>query len=264
MIKHYLTVAFRNIFRNKVFSLITTVGLSIGIATFVLIMLWVMDELSYDQFHANIDQMYCIIEKQEYSDGNELHTNNTPFALREELLANYPQVENASRTLWMGDRPFSYKEKVLTTGPIAFVDPEFLEVFTFDLLKGDPEALNEPGKILVTEEVVQSFFEDEDPIGRTLKMDGQHEFEIGGVLKNVPDNSTFQFNILVPFVQMEKLFERDINSWGNNWPRTTIVLKKDVRPKEFESQIANLCKEHGQENILALLLWPKVLFRLKQ
>jgi putative ABC transport system permease protein len=253
MLQHYLTVAFRNIFRNKVFSLITTVGLSIGMATFVLVMLWVMDELSYDQFHANIDHMYCIVEKQEYSDGNELHTNNTPFTLRDELLANYPQVENASRTLWMGDRPFSYKEKVLTTGPVAFVDPEFLDVFTFDLLKGDPKALTEPGKILITEEVVQSFFEDEDPIGKTLKMDGQHEFEIGGVLKNVPDNSTFQFNILVPFVQMEKLFERDINSWGNNWPRTTIVLNKDVRPEEFEKEIANLCKEHGQENTTLFL-----------
>jgi ABC-type antimicrobial peptide transport system permease subunit len=253
MIKHYLTVAFRNIVRNKVFSLITTIGLSIGMATFVLIMLWVMDELSYDKFHANIDRMYCIIEKQEYSDGQELHTNNTPFALKEELLTNYSKVENASRTLWLGDRPFSYEEKVLTTGPVAFVDPEFLEVFSFDLMKGDPNSLNEPGKILITEEVAQSFFEGEDPIGKTLKMDGQHEFEVGGVLKNVPDNSTFKFNILIPFIQMEKIFERDLNSWGNNWPRTTIVLREDAEPDEFEKEITNLCKDHDQENTTLFL-----------
>ena len=103
-------------------------------------MLWVMDEMSFDKFHANIDRMYCIIEKQEYSDGQVFHFNNTPFALKEELLANYPEVETASRTLWMGDRPISYEEKVLTTGPVAFVDPEFLEVFTFKMMKGNPNS----------------------------------------------------------------------------------------------------------------------------
>ena len=99
MIKHYLTLAFRHIYRNKVFSLITASGLSIGIATTVLIMLWVMDELSFDKFNENIDRIYCIIEKQEYSEGQMLHTNNTPFALRDELMTNYPEVSKATRTL---------------------------------------------------------------------------------------------------------------------------------------------------------------------
>jgi len=222
-------------------------------ATFVLIMLWVMDEMSFDRFHANIDRMYCIIEKQDYSDGQMLHTNNTPFALKDELLANYPEVENATRTIWMGDRSLSYEDKVLTMGPICFVDPEFMDVLTFDLLKGDPKSLTEPNKILITEDVAQSFFEGKDPIGETLKMDGQHEFEIGGVLKNIPENSTFSFNVLVPFVQMEKLFGRDLNSWNNNWPRTTIVLSEDSQSEEFEKKIENLCKDHNQENTTLFL-----------
>ena len=248
MIRHYLTIAFRNIFRNKVFSLITTIGLSIGMATFVLILLWVIDELSYDRFHENIDHTYCIIEKQDYSDGQMLHTNNTPFALKEELLANYPEVTTASRTLWMGDRPMSYEDKVLTTGPVAFVDPEFLDVFTFKIKSGSEKSLDDLNTILITEQVALSFFGEEDPVGKTLKMDGEAEFEVGGVLYNIPDNSTFQFNVLIPFAQMEKLYQRDLNSWGNNWPRTTLVLNEDVSPAAFEKKIENLCKDHGQEN----------------
>ncbi len=147
MFRHYLIVAIRNIFRNKVFSLITTTGLSIGMATFVLILLWVMDEMNFDKFHANIDRIYCIIERQDYSDGHMLHTNNTPFALKEELQANYPEVSSVTRSLWMGNRPMSYEEKVITTGPIAFVDPEFFDVFSFKLLSGDPNALKEPNSI---------------------------------------------------------------------------------------------------------------------
>lgn len=248
MIQHYLTIAFRNIFRNKVFSLITTIGLSIGMATFVLILLWVMDEMNFDKFHSNIDRIYCIIEKQDYSDGQMLHTNNTPFALKEELLANYPEVSTASRTIWMGDRPMSYEDKVLTTGPVAFVDPEFLDVFTFEIKSGRKKALDEPNTILITEQVAISFFGEEDPVGKTLKMDGEADFEIGGVLYDVPDNSTFQFNVLIPFTQMEKLYQRDLNSWGNNWPRTTVVLNEDASPTTFEKKIENLCKDHGQEN----------------
>ena len=248
MIKHYLKVAYRNIYRNKVFSLITTLGLSIGMATFVLIMLWVMDEMNFDKFHANIDRIYCIIERQDYSDGHMLHTNNTPFALKEELQANYPEVSSVTRSLWMGNRPMSYEEKVITTGPIAFVDPEFFDVFSFKLLSGDPNALKEPNSILITEEVAQSFFGDDDPIGKILQMDGEFDFEVGGILQDIPENSTFQFNILIPFVQMEKIFERDLNSWGNNWPRTTVMLKEDASPDDFEKKIEDLCKKHDQEN----------------
>lgn len=216
-----------------------------------------MDEMSFDKFHANIDQTYCIIEKQDYSDGQMLHTNNTPFALKEELLANYPEVTSATRTLWMGDRPMRFEDKILTTGPVAFVDPEFMDVFSFKLVVGNPKSLNEPNKIFITEEVAQSFFGDKDPIGETLKMDGQFEFEIAGIIENVPDNSTFNFKVLIPFVQMEKLFNRDINSWNNNWPRTTIVLAEDASPIDFEKKIENLCKDHDQENT-TLFLKPLV------
>lgn len=248
MIRHYLKIAFRNIIRNKVFSIITTSGLSIGMATFVLILLWVMDEMSFDRFHKDIDQIYCIIEKQDYSDGQMLHTNNTPFALKEELLSNYPEVSKATRTLWMGDRPMSFEDKTIATGPIAFVDAEFLDIFSFNLLKGDLNALAEPNTILITEQIASSFFGDADPIGKTLKMDGQYDFEIGGVLEDVPDNSTFHFNVLISFEQMKLIFKRDINSWGNNWPRTTILMKEGASPEAFEKKIENLCKEHGQEN----------------
>jgi ABC-type antimicrobial peptide transport system permease subunit len=207
-----------------------------------------MDEMNYDKFHENIDQLFCIIEKQEYSEGQKLYTNNTPFALKDELQNKYPEVLNVTRTLWIGNRPMSYEQKVFTVGPIAMVDPEFLSVFTFNILKGDPNALEDPDKIMITNEIAEVFFGNVDPIGNTLKMDDQYEFEVGAVLENVPDNSTFKFKILVPFVQMEKIFERDLNSWGNNWPRTTVFLKEGTSVELFQKKIENLCKDNGQEN----------------
>jgi len=248
MIKHYLILAYRNILHNKVFSIIITLGLSIGMTASVLILLWVLDELNYDHFHKNIDRLYCIIEKQDYSDGQMLYTNNTPFALKESLQQNFPEVLNATRTLWMGERPMAFKENVLRTGPIAMVDPEFMNIFSFKVFKGDPNALREPNTILITKEIADIFFGEDDPIGKTLKMDGQYDFNIGAVLENVPDNSTFQFNILMPFVQMKTIFERDINSWGNNWPRTTVLLKEGTSVAAFGEKIKNLCKDNGQEN----------------
>jgi len=248
MIRHYLTVAVRNIFRNKIFSVITSFGLSIGMATFVLILLWVMDEMNFDKFHKNIDQLFSIIEKQEYSEGQNFYTNNTPFALKDELQNKYPEVLNATRTIWIGDRPMSFDDKIITAGPICMVDPEFLSVFTFDILTGDPYALKDPDKIMITSEIAEVFFGNVDPVGKTLKMDDQYEFEVGAVLENVPDNSTFKFKIIVPFVQMEKIFGRDLNSWGNNWPRTTVLLKEGTSVELFQKKIENLCKDNGQEN----------------
>jgi ABC-type antimicrobial peptide transport system permease subunit len=248
MIRHYLTLAYRNILRNKVFSIIITSGLSIGMATSVLILLWVLDEFSYDRFHENIDRLYCVIEKQDYSDGQVLYTNNTPFALREALQQNYPEVSNVTRTLWMGERPMAFKDNVIRTGPIAMIDPEFLEIFSFEVLRGDPKAIKDPNTILITKKIAEIFFGEDDPIGKSLKMDGQYDFSVGAVLENVPDNSTFQFNILMPFVQMQTIFERDINSWGNNWPRTTVLLKEGTSVAAFEEKIKNLCKDNGQEN----------------
>jgi len=248
MITHYLTIAFRNIFRNKVFSSITVFGLALGMATSILILLWVIDEIEYDRFHEHIDRLYCIVERQDYSDGQKLHTNNTPFALKDELISNYPEVQNAARTLWMGDRPMSYEDNVVSIGPVAFVDPEFLQILTFKLLKGDPNALKEPNTIMITEKVAVTFFGDGDAIGKTLQMDGKFDFTVGAVLENVPENSTFQFNILIPFVQMKTIFERDLLSWNNNWPRTTVLLKDEADAGAFEKKIENLCKDHGQEN----------------
>jgi len=188
MIRHYLIVAIRNIFRNKIFSVITSIGLSIGMATFVLILLWVMDEMNFDKFHENIDQLFCIIEKQEYSEGQNLYTNNTPFALKDELQNKYPEVLNVTRTIWIGNRPMGFENKVFTAGPIAMVDPEFLSVFTFNILKGDANALKDPDRIMITSEIAEVFFGNVDPIGKTLKMDDQYEFEVGAVLENVHDN----------------------------------------------------------------------------
>ncbi len=205
MIKHYLTIALRSILRNKVFSAITVFGLSLGISTSVLILLWVIDEMEFDRFHEHIDHLYAIVERQDYSDGQKLHTNNTPFALRDELISKYPEVRNASRTLWLGDRPISHEDNVVSIGPVAFVDPEFLQIFTFKLLRGDPNTLKEPNSIMITEKVAITFFGGVDAIGKTLKMDGQYDFTVGAVMENVPENSTFQFNILIPFVQLKNL-----------------------------------------------------------
>ncbi len=198
MFKNYLKIALRNIRRHKAYSFINIAGLTIGMTCVVLLLLWVKDELSYDKFHEKIDNIYLVsasIKKEK----DELQVPSVPGVgpLLKEL---FPEVEESARFL-AGYRTFilTYKDRTFSERRVFPADPEVLEVFTFPLIEGDPKtALKDPYSLVLSERVSKKYFGDESPIGKVITVDNQFPMKVTGVMKEVPGNSTFRFNILMP------------------------------------------------------------------
>jgi putative ABC transport system permease protein len=211
MIKNYILIALRNIWKHKVFSFINIFGLAIGIASAILIFLWVDDQLNVDKFHANSNNLYRVYTKWiNGSDVKEFETTPpTAAAMFKEVL---PEVSYASRynsgwtLLTFGDH--SEEEKGL-----AYVDPEFLEMFSYPLIKGDPKtALKEPNSIILSQKQAFKFFGTEDPIGKMIKVRNKFEVMVTGVLAPPAGKSHLNFEYLIPFE-----FQKNWTILDDNW-----------------------------------------------
>ncbi|MGB2763215.1 MAG: ABC transporter permease [Candidatus Aminicenantaceae bacterium] len=240
MLKNYLKIALRNIKRHKGYSFINIVGLAIGMACCILILLWVQDELSYDRFHENADDIYRVIQDINFTDHSTTWTI-TQGPLGPSLKENFPEVINATRITGRGLR-LTYKKKNFDED-VGMADCSIFEMFTFPLVKGDPStALSDPFSMVMTEEMAKKYFGDEDPIGKTIKADNQWDFQVTGVLKKVPRNSHLQFDFLIPFI-----FGRELNytvdRWGNSQFRTYVQLPKGVPAQEVIQKISGYLYE---------------------
>src|SRR4026208_2252080 len=227
MIKNYLKIAFRNLSRNKGFSLINISGLAIGMAAAILILLWIQSEMSYDQFHSKKDRIYEAWNRAHFS-GKLQSWNTTPKILARTLEKDLPEVERAVRVNWPSDYLFSIGDKRLTiSGNI--VDTGFLQMFSFPLLKGDARtALHNGSSILLTEKVAKKIFGNEDAMGKVIKLDNKDNFTVTGILKDLPENTRFKFEYLLPWDYLVRAGGNDSN-WGNNSTRTYGLLKESAR-----------------------------------
>jgi putative ABC transport system permease protein len=239
MFKNYLKIALRNIRRHKAYSFINIAGLTIGMTCVVLLFLWVQDELSYDKFHEKIDSIYLVsahIKKEK----DELQVPSVPGVgpLLKEL---FPEVEESARFL-AGYRTFilSYKDKTFSERRVFPADPEVLEVFTFPLIEGDPKtALKDPYSLVLSERVAKKYFGDENPIGKVITVDNQYSMRVMGVMKEVPDNSTFHFNILMPleFYAENILKEFNLRGFSNQNFFVFVQLQKGASFNDLNSKI---------------------------
>jgi len=214
MLKNYLKIALRNIRRHKAYSFINIAGLTIGMTCVVLLLLCVQDELSFDKFHEKIDNIYLVsahIKKEK----DELQVPSVPGVgpLLEEL---FPEVEESARFL-AGLRTFilSYEDRTFSERRVFPADPEVLEMFTFPLIEGDPKtALKDPYSLVLSERVAKKYFGDESPIGKVITVDNQFPMKVMGVMKEVPSNSTFRFDILMPLEFYVKKIHKEDNLRG--------------------------------------------------
>ena len=235
MFRNYLKTALRNIKRHKGYSLINIVGLAVGMACCILILLWVQDELSFDRFHENADGIYRVLQDINFAD------HSTTWAITQgplgpSLKEDFPEIINATRITGRGLR-LTYNDKSYDEG-VSMADGSIFEMFTFPLVKGDPAtALSDPFSIVLTEEMAAKYFGDEDPIGKTIKANNQWDFQVTGVMKNVPSNSHLEFDFLIPFI-----FGRELNytvdRWGNSQFRTYVQLAKGVPAQEVIQKIS--------------------------
>ncbi|HVW59975.1 MAG TPA: ABC transporter permease [Puia sp.] len=253
MLKNYLKIAFRNLWKNKGFSFINITGLAIGMASAILILLWIQDEVTYEGFHEKKDRIYEAWNRAVFS--GELHCwSTTPKVMAGALQRDIPEVEHACRVNWSQRYLFSVGEKRLMARGNG-VDSVFFQVFTFPLLKGDPNtALKEPHSIVLTESLAKSLFGDENPMGRTIRIDNSENFKVTGLAKDPPGNSRFDFKYLVPWSYMREKGEDD-QYWGNNSTHTYVLLKENttlasVAPKVKGLKMRYDSSEKHWENFL--------------
>jgi putative ABC transport system permease protein len=239
MFRNYIKVALRHIKRRKVYSFITILGLTIGMACFILIGLWVKDELSFDRFHEKKDRIYRILNRMQ--DGNA--DFNITYALGPALKAEYPEVEEACRVcLWFGSH-VKYQDKIYAENNIYLADPGFFKIFSFPFIKGNPEtALSDRYSVVLAEQTAQKYFGDEDPIGKVLHVAlMQGDFTVTGVIKNIPLNSHLRFDIIG---RIEFLGEDRLARWEEWTGPNYVLLRPDVSPADFEAKISGIYKKN--------------------
>jgi putative ABC transport system permease protein len=226
MLKNFFSIAFRNLLKNKAFSIINISGLSIGMAASVLIFMVIAYQKSFDQFHEKKERIYEAWNKATFS-GTLNCWNTTPKVLARAMEKDIPEVECAARVNWPSTYLFSLGEKrIKAKGNI--VDTTFLKIFSFPMKQGDPlTALNNIYSIVVTEIFAKKLFGTEDVMGKILKIDNKDNFTITGVLKELPTNTRFSFEYLLPWSYLTKTGGDDTH-WGNNSTRTYALLKPNV------------------------------------
>jgi len=238
MLKNYLIITLRNIKRNKGFSFINITGLAVGMAACLLILLWVRDELSYNRFHENIDNIYLTAGERVNHRGE--YFNNSPVPLAEPLRNDYPEILKVIRFQFRGAIIARYKEKIFNDWEGAYVDPEVFEVFTFPFQKGDAEsALKNVNSIVLTETASQKLFAGIDPVGQMMEIEGDL-VEVTGILRDIPKNSDIKVDFFRPFLSMKEITEFQHFIW--NWfaCNTYVQLKEGIGPAAVNPKIADL------------------------
>ena len=243
MLRNFFKVTVRNLWRNKSFSIINILGLAIGMASALLIGLWVDNELSVDRFYSKTDRVYQMYSR-EMSNGNVDVWGRTPSPLTQELRTKYPEVEDATR--------FRTVYFLLTKGENqlnlqgAFADSGVLNILDFPLLKGDARtALNDPHAIVLTQHLAKSLFGDEDPMGKIVRIDSNDNFKVSAVLKDLPPNTEFAFQYLVPWSYVDKL---GFDAIGGTWQYTNsacfALLKPGASEAAFNTHVRNINRQH--------------------
>ena len=261
MLRNYLKVAFRNLWKNKGFSGINIAGLAIGMASAILILLWMQNEVSYDDFHEKRDRIYEVWNRATFS--GALHCwNTTPKVLAAAMQRDLPEVEHSVRVDWANDRLFSVGDKRLLIRGSA-VDSIFLQVFSFPLLQGDPKtALNDPHSIVVTQSLAKSLFGKEDPMGKVIRIDNKDNYQVTGVLKDLPNNTRFDFKYLVPWTFVRRQGNDD-PWWGNNSTRTYVLLKPNATMASINAKMLGYkLRYDSSEKHWEMFLYPMSRWRL--
>jgi putative ABC transport system permease protein len=241
MVKNYLKVAIRNLAKHKGYSFLNITGLALGMACCILILLWVQDELSYDRYHKNIDQLYRVVVKGRMSN-RDINFSTSPAPLAKALVDEFPEVLQATRFLKSRNILVSYQEKHFNESLMLYTDPNFFDVFSIPLIKGDPqEVLRLPNSVVVTREAALKYFGNQDPLGKTLTINNRTDFRITGVAENVPSNTHFHSDFFMSLVTVPD--SRNQN-WFSNPYHTYIVLNEETSPEEFQAKLPEIITKY--------------------
>ena len=245
MFKNYLKIAWRNLVRNKSFSMLNILGLSIGLAVTALILLWVNFEVGFNQFHEKKDRIYQVYNKYRV-DGEIWTWNSTPKIMASTIKKDYPEVEEVTRYFYENTFLFSQGDKNIKSNGTV-VDPSFLKIFSFPLVEGDIETvLEDVNSLVVTETFAKKMFGGQPAVGQVVKMDNTDTFKVTGILKDLPNNTEFNFEYLIPWSYLKQK-GLDDEQWGNNSIATYVLLKEGTDYEMFSEKIKSLRKSYDKE-----------------
>ncbi len=262
MIFNYILSFFRQVSRNKVFSILNLLGLSVGMAAFMLLLQFVIYENSYDEFHRNSDQIYRV-RYDAYRNGQKMFACAAAVpAVGPAMKNNFPEVLEYSWAFPLSgvltnDQNISYRERKMQVAT-----PSFLDMFDWEMIVGDTSSLSKPYTMVLTESTARKYYGEEDPIGKTLTFGDQGDFEIRGIMKDVPDNSHLKFSVLISAETLHQWSDgASRNAWGWYDFNTYILLEEGADPQQFQEKFAEWlaverAEDWGDEGFEEFILQP--------
>jgi len=216
MLKSYLLLAYRVLFRYRGYSFINILGLAVGLTCSIIIYLWLLDEINYDRHNENYESIYRLVQDEKL-EGGIYKVAATPAPLAPLLMEKFPEITLTGRYRPIIEKVLvTWKDKKFYENGFGYADPELLRIFTFDFLHGSREhALDKPNGLIITERIAGKYFGDENPIGKSIQIDGGFVYTVTAVIANLPSNSHIQFDMLAPF---ERIMQMGWSTnWGNNY-----------------------------------------------
>lgn len=262
MFKNYFKIAWRNLLRNKGFSTTNLLSLTIGITCTLLIALWVYDELNYNKFHRNYNNIYQVMANRDFK--NQVFTDpNMVLPLARALENSTPQIINTTVTTYSSPHIVAYKDLKVKKSGIT-VNEHFFDVFTWNFIKGNAAAaVSDPHNIILTASTAKSIFGREDAMGQVLRLDNGDNFKVAGIVEDVPGNSTFQFDYIINFNYSDPNTKNQMNEWQNSSWNVFVQLKDGAGIGTVEKKINEIKKSHDKnDEISTYFTFPMNKWRL--
>jgi len=263
MIRNYFTIAFRNLKKKKLFSAINLLGLGVGMACSIMILLFVLNEFSYDTFHEDHGRMYRITETVKDKEGNIIENSAAvSWSVGPTMASEYPDaIVTRMYQAWQKDPLMVHKEseKRFYEEYVFFVDTTFFDMFSFPMVTGDEEtALLQPQSVVLSETAAQKYFGDQDPMGETLYLEGSLPLTVTGIAADAPANSHFHFDFLVPLLNIQDIFDATGTTWnfvGWYWNpvHTYIKLPERYTEAQFRDELIPFADKHLPENLRSMI-----------
>ena len=260
MFRNYLKTSIRNLWKNRGYSFLNIAGLAIGIACAALIFLWVEDELTFNHYFSNRDNLYNVKDQQTY-DGTTFTFDATPGPMAAAMKQEIPGIKNTARCTWGNQLLFSYGDKAIYDQG-NYVDAPFLAMFQLQFIKGSPsKAFTQLNSLVVNETMANKFFGTADVLGKTLKVNNKEDYVITGVIKDLPKNVSFKFDWLAPF----KIYENNnqwLQQWGNNGVITYVETEPNANIDAINNKLHGYIQTKMPEAIAKMSIYPMNRWRL--
>ncbi len=253
MFRHFFKIAYRNLLRRKVYSLINIIGLAIGMACCLLITYYVLHEISYDRYNTRADRIYRVAhaygeaEIKDKPGPEEFQIwGNAPIGAA--MVTDFPEIEKLVQFTSPNTYLLQYGDKRFQEENIPFMDSSAFDIFSWKMLGGDPHtALKYPNSIVLTKSTAEKYFGKENPVGKSLKVDNSESYTVTGVMENVPSNSHFEFNALISMTTFRQIRPEIFDAWGYIDFYTYFLLKKGSSIESIQKRMPAFIKSHNKE-----------------